>query len=116
MRSSKHLALSLLGPRRAVCSSSAPLLAYAPLTHEAIIDAAWNDGIAPVLRGTFAGTTEEELRKAHASADGGCAQFKISGTSGGGNEFVTDPRHGRTGGCFRDLIAEAFTSRMDHSV
>ena len=28
-------------------AASTPLFAYAPLTHEAIVDTAWDDGIAP---------------------------------------------------------------------
>jgi hypothetical protein len=45
--------------------------AYSVLTHEAIIDAAWQESLQPVLRKRFPAATEEELRKAHAYAYGG---------------------------------------------
>jgi len=44
---------------------------YSVLTHEAIIDAAWNDGIKPLLLQRFPGATPEELQKAHGYAYGG---------------------------------------------
>lgn len=46
--------------------------AYSALTHEAIVDAAWDDSIVPLLRERFPGATEDELREAHAYAYGGC--------------------------------------------
>ena len=39
---------------------------YAVLTHEAIIDAAWSDGIRPALLQRFPSATPEELQQAHA--------------------------------------------------
>ena len=44
---------------------------YSILTHEAIIDAAWNDSIEPLLLKRFPNATSEDLRKAHAYAYGG---------------------------------------------
>ena len=39
---------------------------YSVLTHEAIVDAAWSDGIKPLLRlQRFPGATPEELQQAH---------------------------------------------------
>jgi Zinc dependent phospholipase C len=46
--------------------------AYSVLTHEAIIDAAWNTDIKPRLLARFPNSSEEDLRKAHATAYGGC--------------------------------------------
>jgi Zinc dependent phospholipase C len=45
--------------------------AYSVLTHEAIIDRNWPAGIKPLLLARFPGTTEEQLREAHAHAYGG---------------------------------------------
>jgi hypothetical protein len=39
---------------------------YSILTHEAIIDAAWKDGIEPLLLIRFPYATPEELLQAHA--------------------------------------------------
>jgi hypothetical protein len=44
---------------------------YAVLTHEAVIDAAW-DNIKAVLLQRFPAATPEDLKKAHAFAYGGC--------------------------------------------
>jgi len=48
-----------------------PSYGYAVLTHEAIIDSAW-DKIRPLLLRRFPETTPEQLKTAHAYAYGGC--------------------------------------------
>jgi len=48
-------------------------LAYSVLTHEELIDLAWNDSIRPLLLAKFPGATERQLVEAHAYAYGGCA-------------------------------------------
>jgi len=48
-----------------------PVSAYSVLTHEAIIDASWDDAIVPVLRARFA-VSADGLRHARAYAYGGC--------------------------------------------
>jgi hypothetical protein len=47
--------------------------AYSVLTHEELIDLAWNGSIRPLLLARFKGATEEQLREAHAYAYGGSA-------------------------------------------
>ena len=47
--------------------------AYSVLTHEELIDLAWNDSIRPLLLARFPAATERQLRDAHAYAYGGCA-------------------------------------------
>jgi tetratricopeptide (TPR) repeat protein len=49
-----------------------PCLAYSVLTHEAIIDSAWDTEIRPILMARYPNTTPDELRKAHAYVYGGC--------------------------------------------
>jgi len=46
--------------------------AYSVLTHEAIVDSAWESEIKPLLRSRFPGTSADDLRKAHAYVYGGC--------------------------------------------
>jgi hypothetical protein len=46
--------------------------AYSVMTHEAIIDSAWDVAIKPLLLLRFPNTTRDELRTAHAYAYGGC--------------------------------------------
>ena len=40
--------------------------AYSLLSHEAIIDSAWDAGIKPLLLARFPNATPDELRQAHA--------------------------------------------------
>lgn len=54
------------------CFTLAPSCsAYSELTHEAIVDAAWDVAIRPLLLQRFPGATGPELRTAHAYAYGG---------------------------------------------
>src|SRR5258707_14557801 len=48
-----------------------PAHAYAVLSHEAIIDAAWEPHIKPLLLKRFSQATEEDLSRAQAYAYGG---------------------------------------------
>jgi hypothetical protein len=48
-----------------------PLGAYSVLTHEQVVDLAWQDTIQPMLLARFPGTTPDQLRRAHAFAYGG---------------------------------------------
>jgi hypothetical protein len=61
------IALLLLFPE------ARPASAYAVLTHEAVVDSAWDDAIRPTILKRFPDATHEELREAHAYAYGGCA-------------------------------------------
>ena len=47
--------------------------AYSVLTHEELIDLAWNDSISPLLQSRFPGITKAQLNEAHAYAYGGSA-------------------------------------------
>jgi hypothetical protein len=47
--------------------------AYSVLTHEELVDLAWNDSIRPLLLAKFPGATEHQLVVAHSYAYGGCA-------------------------------------------
>jgi hypothetical protein len=65
---------------------------YSVLTHEAIIDAAWEDGIEPLLLTRFPYATPEELLKAHAYAYGG-AIIQDMGYYPFGSKFFSDLTH-----------------------
>ena len=80
---------------------------YAVLTHEAIIDAAWNDGIRPALLQRFPSATREELQQAHAYAYGG-AIIQDMGYYPFGSRFFSDLTHYvRSGDFVLALIAES---------
>jgi hypothetical protein len=52
------------------CASSG---AYSVLTHEELVDLAWNESIRPLLLAKFPGATDHQLVVAHSYAYGGCA-------------------------------------------
>jgi hypothetical protein len=56
----------------AVLAFAPALPAYSVLTHEAIIDSAWEQNIKPLLLKRFPDATPEDLRDAHAYAYAGC--------------------------------------------
>ena len=66
--------------------------AYSVLTHEAIIDAVWEDGIKPLLIARFPATTEDELKEAYSYAYGG-AIVADAGYYPFGNKFFSDLLH-----------------------
>ncbi len=83
--------------------------AYSVLTHEEIIDLAWNDSIRLLLLQRFPGTTEAGLRRAHAYAYGGCAIQDI-GYYPFGHPFFSDLTHYvRTGDFIDSLLRNAHT-------
>ena len=80
---------------------------YSVLTHEAIIDAAWKDGIEPLLLSRFPYATPEQLLQAHAYAYGG-AIIQDLGYYPFGSQFFSDLTHYvRSGDFVLALIAES---------
>ena len=66
--------------------------AYSVLAHEAIIDAAWDIKIRPLLLERFPNATPDELRRAHAFAYGG-AIIQDLGYYPHGSHFFSDLTH-----------------------
>jgi Zinc dependent phospholipase C len=66
--------------------------AYSVLSHEAIIDSAWDASIKPLLLARFLHATQDDLRKAHGFAYGG-AIIQDMGYYPGGNHFFSDLTH-----------------------
>src|SRR5271154_4845141 len=66
--------------------------AYAVLSHEAIIDAAWDTNITPVLLKRFPNATPDELKVAHGYAYGG-AIIQDMGYYPHGSKLVSDLTH-----------------------
>src|SRR5438477_11411088 len=67
-------------------------LAYSLLTHEQIVDIAWEDNIEPILQKRLGGATTQDLRTAHAFAYGGCLIQDI-GYYPFGSHFSSDLTH-----------------------
>ena len=85
----------------------APVHAYAVLSHEAIIDAAWETHIKPLLLKTFPQATEEDLSRAQAYAYGG-AIIQDMGYYPYGSPFFSDLTHYvRSGDFIQALLRDA---------
>jgi hypothetical protein len=81
--------------------------AYSVLTHEAIVDSAWDDAIRPTILKRFPNATPEDLKKAHAFAYGGCAIQDV-GYYPFGNKFFSDLVHYvRTGDFIEALLRDS---------
>ena len=88
---------------------SSGLQAYSVLTHEAIIDSAWDHDIRPVLLQQYPQSTPEDLLKAHASAYAGCI-IQDMGYYPFGSKYFSDLVHYvRSGDFVLNLIREAQT-------
>jgi hypothetical protein len=92
-----------------LCAILSPGLAfgYSVLTHEAIIDSAWEDSIKPLLLHRFPTASPEELIKAHGYAYGG-AIIQDAGYYPHGSHLFSDLAHYiRSGDFIINLINES---------
>ena len=69
-----------------------PSSAYSVLAHEAIVDAAWDEAIKPLLLERFPQATSQDLKAAHGFAYGGCV-IQDMGYYPFGNKFFSDLVH-----------------------
>jgi hypothetical protein len=80
---------------------------YSVLTHEAIIDSAWDEGIKPLLMRRFPAATPDDLLHAHAFAYGGCI-IQDMGYYPFGSKFFSDLTHYvRSGDFVGNLLKES---------
>src|SRR6185437_4856576 len=66
--------------------------AYSVLTHEQVIDLAWQDQLQPLLLARYPGTTPDQLKQAHAFAYGGSV-VQDMGYYPFGNKYFSDLLH-----------------------
>ena len=83
------------------------LRAYSVLTHEEIIDMAWNDQLRPLLLKRFPNLTEDDLRKAHAYAYGGAVIQDLGYYPFGSKEFSDLAHYVRSGDFVIEMIRES---------
>lgn len=84
-------------------------IAYSILTHEALIDLAWNESIRPLLLAKFPNATDHQLLEAHAYAYGGSA-VQDMGYYPFGKGFFSDLTHYvRSGDFVARLLKDAKT-------
>ena len=84
-----------------------PLRAYAVITHQAIIDAAWENSLKPALLSRFPRATPEELRSAQAYAYGGAVIQDLGYYPVGGPYFSHLTHYVRSGSFLQALVAES---------
>ncbi len=87
--------------------SSSNLQAYSLLTHQAIIDGAWQRSMVPVLQQKYPGISEKELHTARAYAYGGSIIQDIGYYPMGSKIFTNLTHYVRTGDFINNLISEA---------
>ncbi|HEV2494981.1 MAG TPA: zinc dependent phospholipase C family protein [Terriglobia bacterium] len=97
----------------ALCFASR-CLGYSVLTHEAIIDAQWDDHIQPLLLKRFPNATPEQLREAHAYAYGGCV-IQDMGYYPFGSRFFSHLTHYVRSGDFVEALFEESRDINDYA-
>src|SRR5580765_3617940 len=103
--------MRILGLTLALACSTAVLCpqthAYSVLTHEQIVDLAWEDQIQPMLREKFHNATADDLRHAHAFAYGG-SLVQDMGYYPFGKKYFSDLLHYvRTGDFVEAMLDDA---------
>ena len=76
---------------------------YSVLTHEQLVDLLWKDQIQPLLQKRFPQATEDDLRKAHAFAYGGCVMQDM-GYYPFGSQYFSDLVHYVRSGDFVEAL------------
>jgi hypothetical protein len=90
-------------------SAPGPSLAYSVLAHETVVDAAWDDLLAPLLSQRFPSASAADLQRARAFAYGGSV-IQDLGYYPFGNKLFTDLVHYvRSGDFVEALLREAKT-------
>ena len=91
----------------AIALGARPAGAYSVLTHEQIIDLAWDNSIRPVLLSRYPNATPAQLEVAHAYAYGGCV-IQDEGYYPFGKQFFSNLTHYvRTGDFVSNLIRDS---------
>ncbi|MGD0402614.1 MAG: zinc dependent phospholipase C family protein [Candidatus Acidiferrales bacterium] len=80
---------------------------YSVLTHEAIIDSAWDDAIKPLLLKRYPASTPDELKTAHSYAYGGCVIQDLGYYPFGSHLFSDLVHYVRTGDFVQALIRDS---------
>ena len=84
-----------------------PSYGYSVLTHEAIVDSAWETSIRPLLLKRFPGATQTDLLQAHSYAYGGCILQDMGYYPFGSHLFSDLTHYVRSGDFIQTLIRES---------
>ena len=88
-------------------AGAAPVRAYSVLAHQAIVDAAWDDALVPLLRQRYADITPERITTARAFAYGGSVIQDLGYFPFGSRRFTNLVHYIRSGDFVEALISEA---------
>jgi hypothetical protein len=99
------LAVALL----VVVAAPAPARAYSVLAHEGMIDAAWDDVIAPLLKQRFPRATSDAITRARAFAYGGSVMPDLGYYPFGSRHFTNLIHYVRSGDFVEALLRDATT-------
>ena len=84
-----------------------PTSAYSVLTHEEVIDLAWDKDIVPLIRARFPDATDDDLKEAHAYAYGGAVIQDLGYYPFGSHTFSDLVHYVRSGDFVVNLIQES---------
>jgi len=87
--------------------NTARVQAYSVLTHEALIDASWDKFIKPLLKSKYPGSTDAQLKEAHAYAYGGSLLADMGYYPFGSTYFTNLAHYVRSGDFVENLLEEA---------
>lgn len=93
----------------ALLASAVPVHAYSVLTHEEIIDIAWDTDLRPLLRARFPQITREQIKEAHAYAYGGSVIQDLGYYPFGSQDFSRLVHYVRSGDFVEALLRNAQT-------
>ncbi|HET9283760.1 MAG TPA: zinc dependent phospholipase C family protein [Candidatus Angelobacter sp.] len=97
-----------------ICGISPVCRGYSILTHEEIVDLLWGGEIKPLLLARYPQATEEDLRKAHAYAYGGCL-IQDMGYYPFGNKVFSDMVHYVRSGDFVQALLDESTDINEYA-
>lgn len=86
-----------------------PVFCYSVLSHEAVIDAAWDTVLKPALLAKYPNATPEELKTAHGYAYGGAIIQDMGYYPHGSEQFSDLTHYVRTGDFIVALVRESHT-------
>ena len=104
-----YLRSSLIASVLMLFPAAPPAQAYSVLAHQAIIDAAWDDAIVPLLRQRYPGITAGEMAAARAFAYGGSVIQDLGYFPFGSKRFTNLVHYVRSGEFVEALIRESRT-------
>jgi hypothetical protein len=90
-----------------LCAGAPNCRAYSVLSHEAVVDSAWDDAIKPLLLGRFPDSTPEQLKEAHSYAYGGSVIQDLGYYPFGSHLFSDLVHYVRTGDFVEALLRDS---------